>query len=114
MIDIVGLLTSQSAGIIKNALGLVFTGGLVYLITKITEYTSQISAMKDCVLWIQRNKLMEMCKEYIEAGEVSIEELQSLEEAYKSYHKLRDTDKRMARLYQKVLTLKVLDDIYAA
>ena len=80
-----------------------------YVIKTIINHNKQIKSMKKGMMWIQHDRLLELCKMYLRAREITVDELENLTGLYESYKELGGNG-TIKKLYEKVQNLTVVVD----
>lgn len=80
-----------------------------YIVRTIINHNNQIKSMKKGMMWIQHDRLLELCKTYLRAKEITVDELENLTGLYESYKELGGNG-TIKKLYEKVQNLPVVVD----
>lgn len=80
-----------------------------YVVRMVIAHNNQIKSMKKGMMWIQHDRLLELCKMYLRAKEITVDELENLTGLYESYKELGGNG-TIKKLYEKVQNLPVVVD----
>lgn len=85
-------------------------GSLSFLIRRLyTKFQQEITTqklLKEGVIAILHDRLYQVCTEYIERGEITVDELENLKYLYESYHNLGGNGTGTV-LYERCESLKI-------
>lgn len=82
---------------------------VTYVVKMVRGHNSQIKSMKKGMMWIQHDRLLELCKMYLRAREITVDELENLTGLYESYKELGGNG-TIKKLFEKVQNLPVTLD----
>lgn len=82
---------------------------VTYIVKMIVSHNNQIKSMKKGMMWIQHDRLLELCKMYLRVKEITIDELENLTGLYESYKDLGGNG-TIKKLYEKIQNLPVVVD----
>jgi hypothetical protein len=82
---------------------------VTYVISVVKNHNSQIKSVKKGMMWIQHNMLLDRCKSYLKAREITVDELENLTGLYESYKELGGNG-TIKKLYEKIQNLPIVDD----
>lgn len=82
---------------------------VTYFVKIVKGHNSQIKSMKKGMMWIQHDRLLELCKMYLRAKEITVDELENLTGLYESYKELGGNG-TIKKLFEKVQNLPVVVD----
>ena len=97
------------SAIIWGLIDMAIVGGVTYVFKMISNHTKQIKSMKKGMMWIQHDRLLELCKMYLRAKEITVDELENLTGLYESYKELGGNG-TIKKLFEKVQNLTVVVD----
>lgn len=92
--------------------GLVGTGVtalITVLVKMLISYGKQMKALKEGIVWLQHDRLLQTCKFFLRKGTIDADELENLEGLYKSYKSLGGNG-TVTRLYERVCGLDIQED----
>lgn len=92
--------------------GLIATGTISiasYCIKQLHKFSKENKAIKDGMLWMQHDRLLQLCKLYLRQKYITIDEMENLEGLYMSYKRL-DGNGTIKRLFERVQNLDVQCD----
>ena len=97
------------SAIIWGLVDTLVVGIVTYVMKTVKNHNNQIKSMKRGIMWMQHDRLLQLCKMYLKAKEITAEEMENLEGLYNSYREL-DGNGTIKKLYEKVQNLQVILD----
>ena len=97
------------SAIIWGIIDMAVVAFVTYVIRMVKGHNSQIKSMKKALMWIQHDRLLGLCKMYLRAKEITVDELENLTGLYESYKEL-DGNGTIKKLFEKVQNLPVVVD----